>query len=112
MAKNPLPAGQVIEFPGHYSCGVAISNHCLLSVDNEMVALRYKDPFAWNCQKQRTLDSTEFLCRFCLLFLPQKIFEKKHYGFLSLRRKAKELSVLLDKMPQSTPPGRAQPITL
>lgn len=109
-AKEPFAGPQqVIEYLGRYTHRVAISNHRLISIDNAKVTFRYKDYRDGSNQKQMTLDATEFLRRFCLHILPQRFVKIRHYGFLSSRRKATELSALLDNVTETNPTGPVQP---
>lgn len=83
-AKQPFGGPQqVIEYLGRYTHKVAISNHRIVSIENDNVSFRYKD-YADDCkQKTMTLEATEFLRRFCLHILPQGYRKIRYYGFLS-----------------------------
>jgi hypothetical protein len=97
-AKEPFAGPkQVIEYLGRYSHRVAISNHRFVSIDDGKITFRYKDYRHGNKQKLMTLEATEFLRRFCLHILPTRFVKIRHYGFLSSRKKAAELPVLLGK---------------
>ncbi len=90
-AKSPFggPA-QVIEYLGRYTHKVAISNHRIISIENDKVSFRYKD-YADNSQpacpagrqKIMTLDATEFIRRFCLHILPPGFRKIRYYGFMA-----------------------------
>jgi hypothetical protein len=69
---------------------VAISNHRIVSIDNDKVSFRYKDYRSVGTsyadksrQKTMTLEATEFLRRFCLHILPKGFRKMRYYGFLS-----------------------------
>ena len=83
-AKQPFggPA-QVIEYLGRYTHKVAISNHRLVSIDNDKVSFRYKDYADNSLQKTMTLEATEFLRRFCLHILPPGFRKIRYYGFMA-----------------------------
>lgn len=83
-AKSPFGGPQqVIEYLGRYTHKVAISNHRIVSIENDKVSFRYKDYADGNKQKIMTLDATEFLRRFCLHILPQRFRKIRYYGFMA-----------------------------
>ena len=83
-AKQPFggPA-QVIEYLGRYTHKVAISNHRIVSIENDKVSFRYKDYADGSQQKTMTLEATEFLRRFCLHILPPGFRKIRYYGFIA-----------------------------
>lgn len=83
-AKSPFggPA-QVIEYLGRYTHKVAISNHRIVSTDDDKVSFRYKDYADGSKQKIMTLEAAEFLRRFCLHILPPGFRKIRYYGFLA-----------------------------
>jgi len=83
-AKQPFggPA-QVIEYLGRYTHKVAISNHRIVSIDDDKVSFTYKDYADDSKQKTMTLEATEFLRRFCLHILPSGFRKIRYYGFMS-----------------------------
>ena len=83
-AKPPFGGPrQVIEYLGRYTHKVAISNHRVVSVENDEVSFTYKDYAENNKQKIMTLQATEFLRRFCLHLLPPGFRKIRYYGFMS-----------------------------
>lgn len=87
-AKQPfLGPKQVIEYLGRYTHRIAISNHRIKNVAQNKVTFSYKDYREGAKQKLMTLDSGEFLRRFCLHILPRHFFKIRHYGILSSRAK-------------------------
>ena len=68
---------------------IAISNHRIKSIDSGKVTFSYKDYADQGKQKLMTLESGEFLRRFCLHILPPGFRKIRHYGFLSSRGKSK-----------------------
>jgi hypothetical protein len=83
-AKQPFGGPQqVIEYLGRYTHKIAISNHRIVSIENDKVSFRYKD-YADGCkQKIMTLDATEFLRRFCLHILLPRFRKIRYYGFMA-----------------------------
>jgi hypothetical protein len=87
-AKQPFGGPkQVIEYLGRYSHKIAISNHRIKSIAEGKVSFTYKDYADNSKQKLMTLDSEEFLRRFCLHILPPKFTKIRHYGILANRYK-------------------------
>ena len=85
-AKRPFGGPeQVIEYLGRYTHKVAISNHRIVSIENNAVTFRYKDYADASKQKEMTLTANEFLRRFCMHILPKGFRKIRHYGFLSNR---------------------------
>lgn len=103
-AKQPFGGPeQVIEYLGRYTHKVAISNHRIVSIENDRVSFRYKDYADGSRQKMMTLEATEFLRRFCLHILPQGFRKIRYYGFLAnansalLQVQQKEMGVTVIK---------------
>ena len=87
-AKQPFGGPkQVIEYLGRYSHKIAISNHRIKNISDGKVSFTYKDYADNSKQKFMTLDSEEFLRRFCLHILPPKFTKIRHYGILANRYK-------------------------
>jgi hypothetical protein len=83
-AKTPFGGPQqVIEYLGRYTHKVAISNHRIVSIENDKVSFLYKDYADNSKQKIMTLEATEFLRRFCLHILPQGFRKIRYYGFMA-----------------------------
>lgn len=83
-AKRPFCDPQaVIEYLGRYTHKIAISNHRLISIDNETVTFSYKDYRKGGQKFQMTLDGLEFIRRFSLHILPRGFVRIRHYGILS-----------------------------
>jgi hypothetical protein len=85
-AKPPFAGTEhVFRYLGRYSHRVAIANSRLLSLDNAIVAFRYKDyrqPGRW---KVLHLTAEEFIRRFLLHVLPTRFVRIRHYGLLAGR---------------------------
>lgn len=83
-AKQPFGGPQqVIEYLGRYTHKVAISNHRIVSADDDTVSFTYKDYADGSKQKIMTLEATEFLRRFCLHILPPGYRKIRYYGFMA-----------------------------
>lgn len=70
---KPLFGGpeQVLRYLGRYTHRVAISNHRLVSAEDDQVAFRWKDYRNDNKQTVMTLSASEFIRRFLLHVLPK-----------------------------------------
>lgn len=89
-AKQPFKGPEaVVEYLGRYSHKIAISNHRIKSISDGKVSFSYKDYAHGSVTKIMTLDTNEFLRRFCMHILPPKFVKMRHYGFLSNRGKEK-----------------------
>ena len=84
---------QVLRYLGRYTHRVAISNHRLLTFDQERVTFRWKDYARGGKQGQMTLTATEFLRRFFLHVLPKGFVRIRHFGFLANRFRASRLAL-------------------
>jgi hypothetical protein len=89
-AKQPFKSPEaVVEYLGRYSHKIAISNHRLRSISDGKVSFSYKDYAHGFVNKVMTLESNEFLHRYCMHILPPKFVKMRHYGFLSNKGKEK-----------------------
>ena len=93
-AKRPFATPEtVVEYLGRYTHRIAISNHRLISIDNQQVHFHYKDYRKGAKKFVARLAAVEFLRRFCLHILPKGFVRMRHYGILASRNKAKELNM-------------------
>ena len=102
---------QVLRYLGRYTHRVAISNHRILAFDGERVSFRWKDYAHGGKQRMMTLLGTEFLRRFFLHVLPKGFVRIRHFGFLSNRFRASQLSLcrqLLAMKAAESPPAEAK----
>jgi hypothetical protein len=106
-AKPPFAGPQqVLQYVGHYTHRVAISNDRLLDIENGKVLFSWKDYRDKNQQKTMTLSADEFIRRFLLHVLPNGFQRIRYYGFLANRYRKQNLArcrLLLD-MPQAGTP--------
>jgi len=93
-AKPPLggPA-QVLDYLGHYTHRIAISNHRLVSLEQGRVSFQWKDYSHGNAIKTMTIEASEFIRRFLLHVLPNGFQRIRHFGFLSNRYRDAKLTL-------------------
>ena len=92
-AKRPFggPA-QVLKYLARYTHRVAISNHRLVSMNNEQVQFRWKNYARGNRQRVMTLDAVEFIRRFLLHVLPKGFVRIRQSGLLANRCRSENLA--------------------
>ena len=87
----------VIKYLCQYTHRVAISNHRIISMDDETVSFKYKD----NKDKDKngigktkimTLKGTEFIRRFLMHVLPNRFVKIRHYGIFAGRNRPTKLA--------------------
>ena len=81
----------VLKYLGSYTHRIAISNHRLISLDQDQVTFRWRDSAHGNKKRTLTISLTEFLRRFLLHVLPHRYVRIRHQGFLANRRRASVL---------------------
>jgi hypothetical protein len=92
-AKRPFGGPkQVVEYLGRYTHKIAISNHRLQSVENQIVTFEYKDYKDGGVKKNMSLQAAEFIRRFAQHILPHGFRRIRHFGFLSNASKTKSLA--------------------
>jgi len=110
-AKRPFAGPkQVLAYLSGYTHRVAISNRRLLSADAHTVSFDYKD-YAKTTHKTMTLNTPEFVRRFCLHVLPERFVKIRHYGLLANRQRQKRLAcarALLGASPPAVPEPATQ----
>lgn len=94
-------AEHVIKYLGQYTHRVAISNHRILSIDNDSVRFVYKDSHDHRKKKPITLSGVEFLRRFCMHILPKGFVKIRYYGIMSSRYAKR--TILLAKRTSNRP---------
>jgi hypothetical protein len=98
-AKRPFGSPKsVVEYLGRYTHKIAISNHRILSIDEDTVTISYKDYRAEGQKKTMTLSHEEFIRRFALHILPKRFVRIRHYGILSSTWKRSKLTDLQSKL--------------
>jgi len=87
-AKQPFAGPQqVLQYLGGYTHRVALSNHRLVSMDEQGVAFRYTDYAQGSRLRVMRLEAQEFIRRFLLHVLPKGFMRIRHYGLLANRGK-------------------------
>lgn len=81
----------VLEYLGRYTHRIAISNHRIVKVENDMVSFRWRDYADNNKTKIMTVEANEFIRRFLLHVLPDRFVKIRHYGLLGNRCRTKKL---------------------
>jgi len=88
-AKAPFGGpDHVLHYLARYTHRVAISNHRLISFENDQVTFRWKDYAHGNKKRKMTVSSDEFLRRFLLHVLPRGFVRIRSFGFLANRCRA------------------------
>ena len=94
FAQKPFEKPQyVIDYLGNYTHRVAISNHRLIKLENDMVSFYYKDYKQGGQRKIMKLSALEFIRRFLQHVLPLRFCKIRYFGFLSNRFKNKNLAI-------------------
>lgn len=92
-AKRPFGGPeQVLKYLARYTHRVAISNHRLVSMDDETVSFRWKDYADANTPKVMRVDGVEFVRRFLQHVLPSGFVRIRHFGFLANRCRDEKLA--------------------
>jgi hypothetical protein len=93
-AKPPFGGPEhVLQYLARYTHRVAISNHRLLSVDNNQVCFRWKDYAHHNKRRTLALSHEEFLRRFLHHVLPKGFPRIRYFGWLANRRRGRLLPI-------------------
>jgi hypothetical protein len=94
-AKKPFAGPrQVLRYLSRYTHRIAISNHRLVSADENGVTFKYKDyriegPARY---KTMTLATDEFIRRFLIHVLPKGFHRIRHYGLLANSHRAENIA--------------------
>ncbi len=84
--------GAVLEYLGHYTHRVALTNHRLVTVTDDQVTFRYRDRRHGNAVRTMTLPALTLLRRFLLHVVPAGFHRIRQYGWLANRGKQARLS--------------------
>jgi hypothetical protein len=91
-AKPPFGGPEhVLQYLARYTHRVAISNHRLLSVDEDKVSFRWKDYAHHSKQRAMALSHEEFLRRFLQHVLPRGFPRIRYFGWLANRKRSSSL---------------------
>ena len=90
----------MIEYLGRYTHKVAISNHRIVSINDEddSVTFDYKDYADEGKLKQMTLAGSEFIRRFEQHILPARFTKIRTYGYVANRNRRQRINEVLKKM--------------
>jgi len=92
-AKPPFGGAEhVLNYLARYTHRVAISNHRLVSFENDRVSFRWRDYAHGGKKKLMTVSADEFLRRFLLHVLPKGLVRIRHFGFFANRRRQTALA--------------------
>src|SRR5262245_18421435 len=104
-SKAPFAGPEkLLNYLGHYTHRVAISNARLVSCPDGQVVFHYRDRTAGDVRKTRTLPADEFLRRFLCHVLPSGFQRIRHYGLLASRTKHDDLAHCRQLLGTPTPP--------
>ncbi len=81
----------VLEYLSRYTHRIAISNHRIVTMEDDKVSFRWRDYADNNKSKIMTVDANEFLRRFLFHVLPDRFVKIRHYGLLGNRCRRKKL---------------------
>lgn len=92
--KKPFKSCRsVLQYLGRYTHRIAISNHRILSIQDEKVSFKWRDYKDGSKEKVMILTSDEFMRRFLLHILPPGFTKIRHYGFLASAVKKRKLTL-------------------
>jgi hypothetical protein len=108
-AKPPFAGPErVLAYLGAYTHRIAISNHRILSIQQNRVAFRYRDSADGNKQKVMHFDILEFIRRFLLHVLPRGFVRIRHYGLLANRNRIEKIARCRDLLAAPKPEEATQ----
>ena len=86
--------GQVLRYLSRYTHRVAISNHRLISADDNGVTFKWKDYMIEGPGRYTTmtLPTHEFIRRFLVHVLPKRFYRIRHYGLLANGNRAANIA--------------------
>ena len=74
---------QVLRYLGRYTHRVAISNHRLISFDDNQVQFHWRDYRNGNTTRKMTVTAEEFIRRFLLHVLPKRFVRIRYFGIMA-----------------------------
>jgi hypothetical protein len=96
-AKRPFGGPKaVLAYLSRYTHRIAIANSRLVAFDGERVMFKWKDYRAKDdarYYKLMTLDANEFIRRFLIPVLPDRLHRIRHYGLLANASRASNLAL-------------------
>jgi len=94
-SKRPFGGPEeVLRYLARYTHRVAISNHRLVSLDDNGITFKWKDYRIEGPERYKvmTLDTHEFIRRFLMHVLPQGFHRIRYYGLLTSQTRAKNIA--------------------
>lgn len=83
----------VVEYLGRYTHRIAISNHRILSINQDKVTFQVRD-YKNNSNKNTvTMNGVEFIRRFLMHILPKRFVKIRHFGILANRNRKTKLAL-------------------
>jgi hypothetical protein len=83
----------VLKYLTGYTHRVALSNHRLVSLEDDRVTFIWKD-YSDGCRrKEMTLDAVEFMRRFVLHIVPKGLVRIRRYGLLAHRNRGERIAL-------------------
>lgn len=95
---------RAVDYLARYVYRVAISNSRLVRMEDGEVTFTYKDYREGSTVKEMILSVEEFIRRFLLHVLPERFVRVRYYGFLSPRRRERDLSLCRDLLGAESAP--------
>jgi hypothetical protein len=112
-AKPPFAGPEsVLRYLGRYTHRIALSNRRILRVEQDQVALRYRDYADRNRIKVLQLSVHELLRRFLLHVLPEGFVRIRHYGLLANRSRKPRIARCRELLAAEAPPAPPAPETV
>jgi hypothetical protein len=109
-AKPPFGGAEhVLNYLARYTHRVAISNHRLVSFEDDRVSFRWKDYAAGSKQKIMTVSADEFLRRFLIHNLPKGLVRIRHFGLFANRKRSASLLSCRFLLNAAAPPQQPAP---
>lgn len=96
---------KAVDYLARYVYRVAISNSRLVRMEAGQVSFTYKDYREGGAVKEMSLPVEEFLRRFLLHVLPERFVRVRYYGFLSPRRRERDLALCRELLGTESAPA-------
>jgi len=81
----------VIEYLARYTHRIAISNHRIVGIKDDLVSFKYRDYIDGNREKIMQIKAHSFIRRFMTHVVPQRFVRIRYFGLLSHRNKRKTI---------------------
>lgn len=92
--EKPFPnSHNLVQYLGNYTHRVAISNHRIISHQDDKVCFSYKDYKSAGLSKNIILDADEFIRRFMQHILPCGFYKIRYFGFMAICNMKSKLAI-------------------